>query len=211
MWKFHRSMTRPFFSRDRISDFDTFERHADKALSILKSRFAQGVAVDIQDLAGRFTLDSATEFLFGKDIRSLDGQIPYPYNVTLPESSTKDSGTGAVDHERFIKAFNAAQIKSASRMRWGTHWPLTAFWKDPVNDHMQVVKAVLNPILADALRKKTESEVGMTKEEKEKAREERVAETLLDHLLDYTRGQYFLMLSTSPDTEGYNRPCHSCR
>ena len=28
MWKFHRSMTRPFFSRDRISHFDIFEKHA---------------------------------------------------------------------------------------------------------------------------------------------------------------------------------------
>ena len=28
LWKFHRSMSRPFFSRERISHFDLFDRHA---------------------------------------------------------------------------------------------------------------------------------------------------------------------------------------
>ena len=48
MWKFHRSMTRPFFSKDRISHFELFGRHADAAISSMKSRFAEGVAVDFQ-------------------------------------------------------------------------------------------------------------------------------------------------------------------
>ncbi|TDL13977.1 hypothetical protein BD410DRAFT_681054, partial [Rickenella mellea] len=32
MWKFHRTMTRPFFSRDRISHFDIFGRHAEEVV-----------------------------------------------------------------------------------------------------------------------------------------------------------------------------------
>ncbi|KAF4588561.1 hypothetical protein EYR40_010114 [Pleurotus pulmonarius] len=63
MWKFHRSMTRPFFSRDRISHFDLFDRHADAVIAKIKERARAGIAMDFQDLMGRFTLDSATEFL----------------------------------------------------------------------------------------------------------------------------------------------------
>ncbi|KDN37558.1 hypothetical protein RSAG8_10075, partial [Rhizoctonia solani AG-8 WAC10335] len=80
-WKFHRNMTRPYFTRDRISHFDNFTRHADVAISKLLSRLAEPnhPAVDFQDLASRFTLDSGTEFLFGRDSRSLDALLPYPH------------------------------------------------------------------------------------------------------------------------------------
>lgn len=41
-------MTRPFFSRDRVSDFYTFERHADLAIKHMKERFRAGYSVDFQ-------------------------------------------------------------------------------------------------------------------------------------------------------------------
>jgi len=41
-------MARPFFSKDRISDFDTFDRHATEAIALLKERLAEGYAVDVQ-------------------------------------------------------------------------------------------------------------------------------------------------------------------
>lgn len=41
-------MTRPFFSRDRISDFDNFSHHADAVISQMKVRFREGHAVDFQ-------------------------------------------------------------------------------------------------------------------------------------------------------------------
>ena len=74
-------MTRPFFSKDRISHFDIFDRHAADAIEQIKERMGQGYAVDVQvrvhnarprlfltvsqDVVSRFALDSATEFLFG--------------------------------------------------------------------------------------------------------------------------------------------------
>jgi hypothetical protein len=61
--RFHRAMTRPFFSRERVSDFELFARHADEALKKLRDRLREGEAVDAQDLVSRFTLDSATEFV----------------------------------------------------------------------------------------------------------------------------------------------------
>jgi hypothetical protein len=41
-------MTRPFFARDRVTDFDLFNRHAEVVIQKLKERFAQGEAVDFQ-------------------------------------------------------------------------------------------------------------------------------------------------------------------
>ena len=41
-------MTRPFFSKDRISHFEIFDRHATDAIKQVKERTSQGYAVDVQ-------------------------------------------------------------------------------------------------------------------------------------------------------------------
>ncbi|KAF9016963.1 cytochrome P450, partial [Hymenopellis radicata] len=84
MWKFHRNMTRPFFSKDRISDFDNFERHTTSSIALIKARLQEGHPVDFQDVVSRFTLDSATEYLFGKDVESLSAGLPYPPLSNIP-------------------------------------------------------------------------------------------------------------------------------
>lgn len=45
---FSRGMTRPFFSRERISDFDNFDRHATEALDRAQTRLQEGYAIDFQ-------------------------------------------------------------------------------------------------------------------------------------------------------------------
>ena len=57
MWKFHRSITRPFFHRERISNFTVFATHANEVLDRMKERARQGYAIDVQDVLSRFTLD----------------------------------------------------------------------------------------------------------------------------------------------------------
>ena len=60
-------MTRPFFARERIADFETFERYTSQTLDLLgviTSSGAMNGAIDAQDLYARFTMDSASEFLF---------------------------------------------------------------------------------------------------------------------------------------------------
>ena len=41
-------MTRPFFSRDRISHFGNFDRHAEDAIRQFKNRLREGYPVDFQ-------------------------------------------------------------------------------------------------------------------------------------------------------------------
>lgn len=71
-------MTRPFFAKERIADFDTFAKHSDdliKAIQRCSTRSGESLshkngAVEIQDLFGRFTLDTAMEFLMGTPLVS---------------------------------------------------------------------------------------------------------------------------------------------
>ncbi|KXN80905.1 Cytochrome P450 52A3-A [Leucoagaricus sp. SymC.cos] len=182
LWKFHRSMTRPYFSRDRISHFDIFDRHAEEALNKLAERLKEGTPVDIQDLVGRFTLDSATEFLFGHDVRSLSGSLPYPHNHPLHSKGSKTTISDAENFStRFAEAFSEAQRITARRSRYGVHWPLTEFWKDTIKEPMRIVKELIEPIVEEAVRKKRlrMNGVGGEKNEEEEG-------TLLENLVNET-------------------------
>ncbi|KAK0231517.1 cytochrome P450 monooxygenase pc-3 [Armillaria fumosa] len=181
MWKFHRSMTRPFFSRDRISHFDIFDRHADDALKLMKARFKHGYPVDFQDLVGRFTLDSATEFLFGKDVRSLSASLPYPFYAPLSQSDTESAS------DEFARAFGEAQLETALRTRFAGYWPLFEFWTDRTKAKMVTVRRFLDPILAEAVGDAGKEQIGVGK-----TREVQEGETLLDHLVCYTDDQNVL-------------------
>ncbi|KAK0191618.1 cytochrome P450 monooxygenase pc-3 [Armillaria mellea] len=181
MWKFHRSITRPFFSRDRISHFDIFDRHADDALKLMKARFKQGYPVDFQDLVGRFTLDSATEFLFGKDVRSLSASLPYPVYAPLSQSDTESASV------EFARAFGEAQLETALRTRFAGYWPLFEFWTDRTKTKMVTVRKFLDPILAKAASGACKEHIGVGK-----TREVQEGETLLDHLVCYTDDQNVL-------------------
>ncbi|KAI0630296.1 cytochrome P450 [Trametes polyzona] len=172
--RFHRSMTRPFFSKDRISHFDIFDRHALDALSQMKTRMKEGYAVDWQDLVSRFTLDSATEFLFGKDVRSLSAGLPYP-----PTSEIARLQTSKPEADEFAEAFLRAQITSSKRGRYQALWGLTEFFHDKVQPQKAAIDKFISPILVAALQRKAE----MGSDPESKATEE---DTLLSQLLKVT-------------------------
>jgi hypothetical protein len=46
--RFHRSVTRPFFHKERITDFDIFDRRARDALEQAATRIADGYPIDFQ-------------------------------------------------------------------------------------------------------------------------------------------------------------------
>ncbi|KAG6836865.1 hypothetical protein H0H93_002108 [Arthromyces matolae] len=181
MWKFHRAMTRPFFSKDRITHFDIFERHAQDAIQQLKVRLGEGFPVDIQDLASRFTMDSATDFLFGKDVRSLEAGLPYPHYSSLSRSASVDTHPANI----FSKSFDQAQRILALRSRFGAAWPLTEFWQDKVEKKMGPIFDFINPILSTAVARNKATGNG-EKLTANADREVQDGECLLDHLIKYT-------------------------
>ena len=135
----------------------------------MKARVRDGYAVDwqvriwlnlvvawcsifnLQDLVSRFTLDSATEFLFGKDVRSLSSGLPYPPTSFLAGAHKAKPGS-----DEFASAFWQAQHAAAERGRYQGLWGLTEFWKDKVETQRDAIDKFINPIIADALRRKAE-------------------------------------------------------
>jgi cytochrome P450 len=173
-FRFHRSIIRPFFSRDRISDFNIFDRHADLVISKLKERFARGIAVDIQDLLSRYTMDTATEYLFGQDVKSLSGELPYPstYKGHIPPRNHPS--------DKFTSAFNRAREYTYPRGFFAKAWRLVEFWEDKVAAQMEVTNLFIDPLIHTALQRK-----GDTKRVREVNQDD---ETLIDHLVQQTDG-----------------------
>ncbi|KAI0729732.1 cytochrome P450 [Fomitopsis betulina] len=179
--KFHRSMTRPFFSKDKIGHFDTFDRHADLAISQMSKSFSHGTAVDFQDLVSQFTLDSASEFLFGLCIDSLRQPPRSTVSNTLPRGSTYHPVKAAVSTREFAEAFRAAEHVCSDRAWRGGLWPLFEMLENKNAKHVEIIERFLDPIVEDALRRKdanTCADRPHLEGENEK--------TLLDHLVHYT-------------------------
>ncbi|KAJ7364007.1 cytochrome P450 monooxygenase [Mycena albidolilacea] len=130
LWKFHRQMTRPFFNRDKITNLEVFSRHCEDALSVLKS--SEGVAIDYQDVAFRFTLDSAAEFLLGVRVHSL-------------HDSTARS---------FGPAISSLQHQLAQRSRTAPLWPLFELKGDKTRKNLETIRGFVKPIIKAALERK---------------------------------------------------------
>ena len=84
LWHASRQLIRPQFIKDRVSDLECFENHMQMLFRTIANGGAlegedqtvdmeagNGKQVDISDLFFRYTLDAATDFLLGKDIKSL--------------------------------------------------------------------------------------------------------------------------------------------
>ncbi|KAJ6481097.1 cytochrome P450 monooxygenase pc-1 [Mycena sanguinolenta] len=176
-WKFHRQMTRPFFTRDRITDFDILDRHAEDVVSLLKERSKAGYAVDFQDLIGRFTMDSSSEFLFNNCVDSLKTNLPYPHNVVSPPAQSNAREANAAS--KFADAFNLAMLRISEREVVGPIWPLLEIFGDKTAGPMRDMSEYLDPIIHTAMEKKRVSG------QKEKGGDSEEL-SLLDGLLDTT-------------------------
>lgn len=67
-WERSRGMVRPNFTRQQVADLDMFEAHVSHLIDSIPR---DGSAVDLQDLFFGLTMDSATEFLFGRSTNTL--------------------------------------------------------------------------------------------------------------------------------------------
>jgi hypothetical protein len=136
----------------------------------------------------RFTLDSATDFLFGACVNSLQGRLPYPHNIQIPDSQKVSSEEA--DADAFARGFHLAQEVLLNRGRVGSIWPLWEILRDRTKEPMKLIRSYLDPIIKKATERQQETEkCSDTKGDKEEN------ETLLDHLVKSTSGVihfYFL-------------------
>jgi cytochrome P450 len=183
MWKFHRTMTRPFFTRERISDFDIYEKISSSTLKLARTRLAEGYPVEFQDLVARFTLDSATEFLFGHDVESLSANIPYPASVAHLNKPSFYNHPSTI----FVKAFSEGQNLTVARSFLGKDWPLLEFWSDKVAPLRKIMDNFTEPLMEDALAKRN---LELAKGADAKVDEEN--DNLLAHLVRHTQDKNIL-------------------
>ncbi|RHZ46325.1 cytochrome P450 [Aspergillus thermomutatus] len=109
-WAQSRAMIRPNFVRDQVAHLGIFEALMADLIDLIPG---DGSTVDLQDLFFSYTIDSATEFLFGQSVQSLKKR----------RSGGRDAGV----EDDFASAFNYAQHAIAMRMRLGA---LTRFYRD---------------------------------------------------------------------------------
>ncbi|KAF9020876.1 cytochrome P450 [Hymenopellis radicata] len=150
MWRFHRTLSRPFFSRDRIG-------------------FAWG-PVDFQDLIQRFTMDTATEFLFGACVNSLSSALPYPHDTASASAA-----------DTFSDAFLKTMLVLAHREKTRLLWPLQEIKKNLLHEHMEKVNAYIYPIIDAAMQRNKQVDA-----ENMNGDEDDAGDTLLDHLVRAT-------------------------
>ncbi|KIL67115.1 hypothetical protein M378DRAFT_160099 [Amanita muscaria Koide BX008] len=182
---FHRSITRPAFARNRISDYEIFDRHAQTVISQIKTRLNEGYAVEFQDLMCRFTLDTTTEFLFGTCVHSLSAGLPYPHNIVSTTTHGADS-TATASSMAFSDAFFDALRGISTRQRYGWAWPLREISGDQTRKPMKIVDGYIQPIIKEALAKKRAEK--MDEKEREGTSDHlEEGETLLDHLVQVTQ------------------------
>ena len=103
-WERSRGLIRPNFVRQQVADLDMFESHVQE---LIKSIPANGGTVDLQDLFFALTMDSATEFLFGKSTNTLGGIGP-------------EADRGREFVEAFVYATEAMSVefRTAGLSRW---------------------------------------------------------------------------------------------
>ncbi|CAH6718270.1 cytochrome P450 52A12 [[Candida] jaroonii] len=100
-WKHSRAMLRPQFSREQVAHVKSLEPHIKILIESIKNY--QGEMFDIQDYFFKFTIDTATEFLFGESCSSLS------------EGMSEKGGISIEMKQKFPKAFNDSQSTLADR------------------------------------------------------------------------------------------------
>ncbi|KAF8331895.1 cytochrome P450 monooxygenase CYP63 [Cantharellus anzutake] len=172
--KVHRAMTRPFFARERIRDFNIFDHYSEKAIKHFRARAEINQSIDVQDIFGRFTLDAAGEFLFGtNNLNTLDLPLPIPGQSVIGPKGVQVEG----DYGGFVHAFESAQIIITKRLAYRSMWPAREFLTDQTMEHKVVVDRWMAPMLQAAIgRKKARGSQKCGDNEGD----------LIDHLMDST-------------------------
>ncbi|KAF7290302.1 Cytochrome P450 [Mycena chlorophos] len=195
VWKMHRTIARPFFAREKISEFEIFEKYSRRTLSLISRLSANDQPCEAQDLFSRLTIDAASEFLFGTDLQTLSAALPVPGKTAMgPKGSATDDSWGA-----FANAFEMAQQVVTNRGRIGYLWPLFELFKDKNAENVAVIQEWLDPLVQQAVEEKHRlKRLGITSPVAEK--------TFLQHLADSTddlaliRDQLLSVLLASRDT-----------
>ncbi|KAH0538865.1 hypothetical protein FGG08_004582 [Glutinoglossum americanum] len=130
-WEHSRAFLRPQFSREQISDLESAERHIVNLFRAI-GPVAEGMwtkEVDLLELFYRFTLDTATEFLFGESTESQVAELSKKQGGGIdkdgPENQLKSSPKNPEPEMDFATAFTTAQDFLSWQLRFPSPlWPI---------------------------------------------------------------------------------------
>lgn len=138
-WQHSREMLRPNFARTQIGDVDMFERHVQHLIQAIPR---DGSTALLQDLFFQFSMDVATDLLFGESTNTLapdfaDAEVTkfvdaYGYCLQALDGSGVTEEDGRSSAGGFLRLFLPnpklkQQIKVVNSMPIPFH-PATPFW-----------------------------------------------------------------------------------
>ncbi|KAF2144836.1 uncharacterized protein K452DRAFT_349808 [Aplosporella prunicola CBS 121167] len=132
-WQHSRALIRPSFTKAQLAQLETIETHIQNLLARIPT---DGSTVDLQPLFFNFTLDSASEFLFGHSINS---------QLALEGSES----------QAFSRAFDMAQAHLLIRVRIGRFRALLRETK--FRDACKIVHGFADKYIAQALERPPET------------------------------------------------------
>ncbi|KAK3811805.1 MAG: cytochrome P450 [Benniella sp.] len=170
IWKTQRRIARPHFQTSEFKDAALINKHVDKLVKVIDKEIAAnpGKPLQMQNLFCRFTLDEATEFLFGENVNALE---------------EGDSS--------FATSFDYAQMIAAWRSRvpfWEYVVPKKRFLREIENLDAFVYRIIDSAIARQKARE--EERAKNPSSEKGEGDKER-HDTLLDHFLAEQEEQNF--------------------
>lgn len=160
-WAHSRAMLRPSFTRQQVGDIDVYERHVQHLLALIPR---DGSTIDLQNLFFRMTMDTATDFLFGKSTNTLVPDKVHP------------------DAERFSDAFTYVTERMARDFRTAR---LARFLPDQKRkDDSEFIRNFAGNIIKEAIVRQKDIEKGIESGERQY--------TFLYELLKVTNDPYVL-------------------
>ena len=183
-----RQIARPFFTKERISDFHIIDQTSAKTLDLISNRASAYEPIDVQDLLQRFTLDSAALSLWGHALNTLDLPLTQPGQAVLgPKGSVP--ADGGSEWDVFTNAFETVAVLITRRSVQGDTWPLLELFKDKTEEPIQVIMDWLEPLVRRVLdRRANRIEASEGNREIDRSDDNTV---LLDYLTDQTDGTSF--------------------
>ncbi|KAG0053286.1 hypothetical protein BGZ83_001386 [Gryganskiella cystojenkinii] len=163
-WKTQRQLARPHFQTTEFKDAALINKHVSQLLKVIDKHLdaSPNAPLDVQNLFCRFTLDEASEFLFGETVNALEKE-----------------------HSEFSTAFNYAQKITAWRFRvpaWKYIVPKRRFLRE-----IKVLDDFVYKIIDNAIARKEERLKTAGKTEHDEEDEEEGHATLLDHFLSFQK------------------------
>lgn len=148
-WAHSRALLRPNFVKDQVADLTMVDKHIDDLLRLVQFDSSSRKSVDLAPLFMRFTLDSATDFLFNQSTNTLRN----------PGQAERD----------FSTAFQVSLNAIAALFRLGPLWRLSRTDKRVLEAH-KICRAYAYRFVEDAVALASASKSSETIENGDKSR-----------------------------------------